>query len=114
MREVTKRWYVVRRCYDIDGSIDWEDSEGSFKTKEEAITKARRMWDYLTDKEKRYNSIHVCMWNSVKDEEDIDWHSVWEDDEEYEDGMSYCGAYDVAFEITSDGEHELFTLPDLH
>lgn len=37
-----------------------------------------------------------------------------EDDEEYEDGMSYAGAYDVAFEITSDGEHELFTLEDLY
>ena len=113
MRQVEKRWYVVRREFNIDGSIRQEDSEGSFKTKEEAIAKARRMWDYLTGKEQQNNSIHVCMWNSVQDENN-EWNSVMEDDEEYEDGMSYAGAYDVAFEISSDGEHELFTFEDLY
>ena len=105
MREVTKRWYVIRREFNKDGSIRQEDSGGSFKTKEKAIAKAKRMWDYLTDEEQKKNSIHVCMWNSILDDDD-EWNSVMEDDEEYEDGMSYCGAYDVAFEITSDGEHE--------
>ena len=68
MRQVKKRWYVVRREYNKDYSIRQEDLEGSFDTKEEAIAKARRMWDYLTDKEKYDNSIHVCMWDSIQDE----------------------------------------------
>ena len=113
MRQVEKRWYVVRREFNIDGSIRQEDFEGSFETKEEAIAKARMMWDYLTGKEQQKNSIHVCMWNSVQDENN-EWNSVMEDDEEYEDGMSYAGAYDIAFEISSDGEHDLFTFEDLY
>ena len=113
MRQVKKRWYAVRREFNKGYSIAHEEFGGSFKTKEEAIAKARRMWDYLTDKEQQKNSIYVCMWNSIRDD-DGEWQSVCEDDEEYEDGMSYAGAYDVAFEISSDGEHELFTLEDLY
>ena len=49
------------------------------------------------------------MWHSVQDDKG-EWHSIWEDDEEYQEGMSYAGAFDVAFEIDVDGEHEYTTL----
>lgn len=108
MRQVEKRWYAVRREFNKGYSIAHEEFGGSFKTKEEAIAKARRMWDYLTDKEQQKNSIYICMWHSIQDAEG-EWLSIWNDDEEYQEGMSYAGAFDVAFEVDIDGEHEYTT-----
>lgn len=77
MREVNKKWYAVRREFNKDNTITHEEFEGSFNTKEEAIAKARNMWDYLTDEEKRYNSIHVCMCYYFQDENG-EWHSIFD------------------------------------
>lgn len=109
MREVTKKWYCVQRQFNLDGTVRQEDVECCGDSKEEAIKKAKDLWDYLTKKEKEKNTIYVCMWHSVQDDEG-EWHSIWEDDEEYQEGMSYAGAYDVAFAIDLDGEHEYTTL----
>lgn len=109
MRKVEKKWYCIKREFNIGGGVKQEDIEGVFDTEKEAIQKARRMWDYLTDKEKERNAVYVCMWNSIQDDYG-EWHSVWQDDEEYIDGMSYAGAFDVAFEIDLEGEHEYTTL----
>lgn len=85
MREVNKKWYVVRREFDKENIIENEEFEGSFKTKEEALDKARMMWDYLTDKEKRYNSITVCMYYQYQDDNG-EWHSIFDifENTEYE------------------------------
>ena len=108
MREVTKKWYCVQRQFNLDGTVRQEDVECCGDSKEEAIKKAKDLWDHLTKKEKERNAVHVCMWHSVQDD-DGEWHSVWEDDEEYQEGMSYAGAYDIAFAIDLDGEHEYTT-----
>lgn len=108
MREEVKKWYCIKREYNIGGGIKQEDVEGVFDTEKDAIKKTKRMWDYLTDKEKERNAIYVCMWSSIQDEEG-EWNSVWQDDEEYQEGMSYAGAFDVAFEVDIDGEHEYTT-----
>lgn len=111
MREVTKRWYVVRREFNKDGSIRQEDIGGSFEIKEEAIKKAKSWWDYLTKSEQQKSAIHVCMWHSVQDDNG-QWHSVMEDDEEFTDDMQYLGAYNLVYEISSYGESDLFTFDD--
>lgn len=108
MRKVEKKWYCIQREFNFGGGIKQEDIDGVFDTEKEAIQKARRMWDYLTDKEKERNAVYVCMWNSIQDDSG-EWHSIWDDDEEYIDGMSYAGAFDVAFEVDIDGEHEYTT-----
>ena len=86
MREINKKWYAVRRELTEDHkTIIYEEFEGSFKTKEEAIAKARRVWDYLTDEEKRYNSITVCKFYSFQDDNG-EWHSIFDilENTEYE------------------------------
>lgn len=109
MREVVKKWYCIKREFNIHGGVEQEDIEGVYDTEKEAIKKAKRMWDYLTDKEKERNAIYVCMWHSIQDAEG-EWLSIWNDDEEYQEGMSYAGAFDVAFDIDLEGEHEYTTL----
>lgn len=105
MRQVKKRWYVVRRERNEDYSVRQEDIEGSFETKKEAISKARRIREYLTDKEKKNNSIHVCKWDSVQDENG-DWRSI-------EEGMSHVGEYIGEFMISCEG-HEINTIYELY
>lgn len=77
MRQVKKRWYVLCREFNKDNIIIHEEFEGSFKTKEEAIAEARIIWDYLTDEEKRYNSIHACMYYQFQDDNG-EWHSIFD------------------------------------
>ena len=103
MREVVKKWYSIERMNDYSG--EWMQA---FDTYEEAVKDARNIWDHQTDKEKQKKTVCVAMWESIQDENG-EWRSVWNDDEEYQEGMSYAGAYDVAFTIDIDGEHDYTT-----
>lgn len=102
MREVVKRWYSIERMNDYSQEWIWD-----FDTKEEAIRDARNIWEHQTDKEKQAKTMYVVQFDSVK--ENGEWTPITEDDEEYQEGMSYPGAYDVAFAIDTDGEHEYTT-----
>lgn len=104
MRKVVKKWYTIERMNDYSG--EWMQA---FDTYKEAVKLARHIWDHQTDKEKQKKTVYVTMWESIQDE-DGEWRSIWDDDEEYMDGMNYAGAYDVAFAIDLDGEHEYTTL----
>ena len=111
MREVKKKWYVIKEEFNLDGDIKQQDVEYCVDSREEAINKAKNLWYHLTKKEQERNSIHVCMWHSVQDDNG-QWHSVMEDDEEFTDDMQYLGAYNLAYEISSYGESDLFTFDD--
>ena len=100
MREVKKKWYVVKEEFNLDGDIQQQDVGYCFDSKEEAIKKAKNWWDYLTKGEQQKSAIHVCMWHSIQDDNG-QWHSVMEDDEEFTDDMQYSGAYNLAYEISS-------------
>lgn len=106
MREVVKKYYVIERMNDYSDEWMW-----SFNTYEEAVKFARHIWDYQTDKEKQAKTIYVVQFDSVQ-KDDGEWTPITEDDEEYKEGMSYVGAYDVAYEISSYGESNLSTFDE--
>lgn len=88
MREVKKMWFVIDIKRDL--TQQWVDG---FDTEEEARKSAEVQWDYLTDKEKKERLIQVAEMDAVYDEDKMKWMPVQEWDDEYEQGMSYIGAY---------------------
>ena len=106
MRKVVKKWYSIERMNDYSNNWMWH-----FDTYEEAVRYTRHIWKHQTDKEKQAKIMYVVQFDSVQ-KDDGEWTPITEDDEEYQEGMSYVGAYDVAFVIDLDGEHEFFTFGD--
>ncbi len=108
-REVKKMWFV------IDTKKDWTQQWiEAFDTEEDARKAAEVQWDYLTDKEKQERFIHVAEMDAVYDEDEMKWMPVQEWDDEFEQGMSYIGAYNPVMVLSTDDEELIKVYADIN